>query len=166
FRVALSLAPVVGRLRLRCDPGNQIVASLLAFLMTGSSFHGGENSCRDGELVRSGLCRVQVSKENARGRSPRLVRATFRYGRVKLVILFSPGSKDGAPLAREHAGQLRFQRQTASIALASFHAGKISPTRDGKNVALGQERQGRTHTGSGARDDRCLHACARGFAAR
>src|SRR6266404_6738328 len=52
--------------------------------------HGSRtNSCRDSELVGSGLCRVLVSEENARGRSPRLVRGTFRYGRVKLVILFS-----------------------------------------------------------------------------
>src|SRR5438552_2594513 len=124
------------------------------------------DSCRDGELVRSGLCRVLVSEENARGRSPRLVRGTFRYGRVKLVILFSPGCIDGAPLVPEHTGQLRLQRQTASIALASFHARKISSGRDDKKVAPGQKRQGRTHTGSGTRDDHRVHARARGFAAR
>src|SRR5437868_8918840 len=84
------------------------------------------DSCRDSELVRSGLCRVLVSEENARGRSPRLVRGALRYGRVKLVILFSPGCIDGAPLVREHAGQLRLQRKTASIALVSFDARKIS----------------------------------------
>src|SRR5207302_4883476 len=117
--------------------------------------HGSRtNSCRDSELVRSGLCRVLVSEENARGRSPRLVRGTFRYGRVKLVILFSPGCIDGAPLVRKHAGQLHFQRKTASIALVSFNARKISSATNHKEVAPGQERQGRTHTGIGARDDR------------
>src|SRR5437660_2326250 len=85
-----------------CSPGIHLENAIaFAFAAAATSLTcERKNSCRDGELVGSRICRALVSEEDAGWRATRLVRAAFRIGRGKLDVLFRARTAHGRALVR------------------------------------------------------------------
>src|SRR5215475_7781683 len=84
---------------------------------------GWKDPCRHRQLVGSRIRRVLVSKKDAPGGSPRLVRAAFQYGGGQFHLLLRSRSDAGTAMVRYDSAEFCFQRQIASTPLLPFNFG-------------------------------------------